>query len=80
MRWLRFWKPSDVDDGRPRLHALVGWFLPDGDVIVKKQPVLLEDAADYARMGWAVVVDPSDQAHLARWLQLNRSLEKPRQW
>ena len=46
--------------------------------VLGKQIVTLADAEDYARAGFAVMVDPLDEAVLARWNQLHRSTETPR--
>ncbi len=65
-------------EDRPTVRALVGWMLPNGEFVVRKNVVSLEQAADYAQYGWAVLVDPMDESQLARWNQLHRTPEQPR--
>lgn len=40
----------------------------------------LEDAADYQRFGFVVLVDPEDEAALVRHEQIERSLTPRRKW
>ncbi len=65
-------------DGRPPIHALVAWTFPNGEIRVRPQVVTLDRAADFARYGWAVLIDPSDESILARWIQLHRTPDQPR--
>ena len=39
----------------------------------------LEDAVDFARFGFCVLVDPQDQEDLTRWEQVQRAAS-PRKW
>ena len=59
-------------DPRPTIHCLIAWPLPDGECILSKYVVSLAEAADYQSLGFMVLVDPLDEAKLARWEQLNR--------
>lgn len=67
----------DPTDPRPEIRALIAWPLDQGHVLLARQDcVRLEDAALYRQLGFAVLVDPADEAVLARWEQLHR----PRRW
>lgn len=66
-------------DDKPVIHAIVAWPLPWGEFILSQQDtVTLDEAASYARMGWAVIIDPADEAEFVRWQQIQRSLSSPR--
>ena len=67
-------------DPRPPLHALVGYFCEPFGLLDEPRVMTLEDAADYARFGWTVFVDPQDQEDLARWEQLHRALHPKKKW
>jgi hypothetical protein len=58
---------------RPVVHCLLAWRLPDGDYIVRDRIATLEDAADFARFGWEVLVDYATMEALTRWEQLHRT-------
>lgn len=74
-----------MSDLRPVVHCLVVRGTPSGDCYVGKLGVVLlngereagecivslEDAPKFIEMGWAVFVDPEDEAILARWMQIN---------
>jgi hypothetical protein len=62
-----------VDD-RPVLHCLVAFVSPAFGLCSEPRVMPLEDAADYARFGFSVIVDPQDQSDLQRWEQIQRSL------
>lgn len=68
---MTHWWANDMDDERPVVHCLVGWELPNQEHIVRL--VTLEQAADFQRFGWRVLVDPAEHAELVRWEQLHRS-------
>lgn len=65
-------------DERPKVRCLVAKQLPNGEYIVRPRApmfadITLDDAVEYAKLGWEVMPDPFDQAELVRWEQLNRS-------
>lgn len=71
----------DPDD-RPTIRALVGWWSPAfgilGDPLLWPRVMSLEDAADYARAGATVMLDPFDLEDFATWERMQRMLETPR--
>lgn len=69
-------------EGRPHLHALVAFYVEPFGFITEPTMMPLEDAADYARFGWTVLVDPADERDLAMWERLERACQtKPvRRW
>lgn len=62
----------DVDDGRPALTALVGFYCHPFGLIRPPRIVSLEDAVDFQRFGFTVMVDPSSEADLATWERHHR--------
>lgn len=58
---------------KPIIRAIVGYWAPYCGLLTKTEVVTLEEAAEYARLGYAVFVDPQDEAELARWEQLHRT-------
>lgn len=69
-------------DERPVLHALVCYwsdvFGIIGDAHDWPKVMPLEDAIDYARAGFAVLVDPQDERDLAMHERLERAVEQQR--
>lgn len=59
--------------------ALVGWELPNGDVVIRRQLVPLSDAVWYYAYGWHVLIDPSTEADLADWERRQRP-KPPWKW
>lgn len=58
---------------RPILHALVAFVSPAFGLVNTPRVMPLEEAADYARFGFTVIVDPQDASDLQRWEQIERS-------
>jgi hypothetical protein len=57
-----------VDTEKPTIRALIAWPRLHGHVFLsKQQTVTLEEAVDYKRLGFAVLVDPADERLLAEW-------------
>ena len=52
---------------RPRLHALVGWYVEPLGLVGNGQYVLLEEALDYKKLGAFVLVDPGDEIDVATY-------------
>ncbi len=79
---------ADVDDGarpdmdeKPHLHALVAYFSPIFGLCSIPRMMPLEDAVDYQRLGFVVLVDPADERDLTHWEMIQRSLkQKRRSW
>lgn len=72
---------NGVVSDKPVLHALVAYFSPAFGLVSDPRIMPLEDAVDFQRAGFVVFVDPSDEADLARWEQIQRSLTpKRRSW
>jgi hypothetical protein len=68
-----------VAEGRPVLHALVGFFSPVFGLCNTPRMMPLEDAVEYQRLGFVVFVDPQDESDLARWEQIQRAyVQQPR--
>lgn len=65
-------------DSRPILHCLVAFVSPVFGLCSQPRMMALEDAEDFARFGFSVMVDPQDASDLARWEQVQRSLQMPR--
>lgn len=66
---------------RPTLHALVAFVSPAFGLCSEPRIMPLADAADYAQFGFTVLVDPSDEAALVRYEQLERSkVTQRRSW
>lgn len=63
-----------MDSDRPILHALVAYLSPVFGLVSEPRVMPLEEAVDFARAGFAVIVDPQDQSDLQRWEQVQRSL------
>lgn len=77
---------------RPVVLALVGYFSPVFGLIGKRSPegrlddippddvwpqlVTLEEAADFKRGGFDVVVDPQSEAELATWEREQRAMDQ----
>lgn len=62
----------ELDPERPILHALVGFYCPPFGLIRRPLLVPLEDAVDYKRFGYIVLVDPADERELAGYERLLR--------
>lgn len=62
-----------MDDDRPILHALVAYVSPAFGLVSQPRMMPLDEAVDYARFGFTVIVDPQDQSDLQRWEQVQRS-------
>jgi hypothetical protein len=69
-----------MDDPRPTLRCLVAWPLPNGDHIVRRSVVTLDDAAQFRAFGWHLLIDPASEQELARWEQLHRPHPKWQRW
>lgn len=72
-----------MTDDRPAIRCLVGFLCPSFGLVGQPRVMTLEEAADYARFGFVVMVDPADLSDLARWEQIQRSLvqaERGRWW
>lgn len=66
---------------RPILHALVCYFSPAFGLCSDPRVMPLEEAVDFQRVGFVVLVDPGDESDLARWEQIQRSLTtRARSW
>ena len=66
---------------RPVPHALVGYFFAPFGLCSEPRIMPLDEAVEYARVGYVVFVDPSDEQDLARWEQMQRSLTtRARSW
>lgn len=65
---------------KPILHALVAYVSPVFGVVGEPRMMPLEEALDYATVGFAVLVDPMDEAELVRWEQLQRAMTTHRKW
>ena len=61
-------------DARPTVRCLVAYALPDGDWRVSTHVLELADAEVLVGFGWSVAIDPADEAVLARWQQLDRTM------
>jgi len=59
-------------ESRPKVTALVAYFCPPFGCVTEPRVMPLEDAADFAQFGFAVLVDPQDEADLVRYEQLQR--------
>lgn len=59
-------------ESRPPVHCLVAWFSPVFGLVGEPKVMPLEDAADYAQAGWAVLVDPADERDLATFERAQR--------
>ena len=72
---------GDPSDPKPAVRAIAAYMLPYGDVVLSKLPtVTLEEAEEFHRLGWAVLIDPADEADLAKWEQTQRALKRRWQW
>jgi hypothetical protein len=74
-----------MPDERPKIRCLVirplgglecyvgdlGLMLMNGERECKRCIVPLEDVQYWFDAGWAVFIDPADEAVLARWMQIN---------
>lgn len=63
---------------RPVLHALVCYFCEPFGCVTEPRVMPLEEALDYVRFGFAVLVDPEDERDLAMHERLLRAVQKPR--
>ena len=64
-------------DDRPVLHALVAFVSPAFGLMSEPRILPLEDAVDYARFGFTVLVDPADERELVMWEAIQRSRSRP---
>ncbi len=67
-------------ESRPHLHALVAFFCAPFGLMSEPKVMPLEDAVDYARFGFVVLVDPQDERDLAMWEILERSSKPRTKW
>lgn len=58
---------------RPAVHVLVGWLEDHMGLISQPKAMLLEEAVEYARLGFVVMRDPFDLDDLTRYEQIERS-------
>jgi hypothetical protein len=65
---------------KPVLHCLVGFLSPLFGLVNQPRVMTLEEAVEYARYGFYVMVDPFDASDLARWEQIERSKVTRRRW
>lgn len=63
----------EIDD-RPHLHCLVGFMSPAFGLIGEPKVMPLEDAIDYARFGFTILVDPADERDLAMYENRQRAV------
>lgn len=66
--------------GAPHLHALVAYFSPAFGLCSQPRVMPLEDAVDFQKAGFVVLVDPGDEEDLVRWEQIQRSRTPKRRW
>ena len=64
-------------ESKPHLHALVAFYCPAVGLLTEPKVMPLEDAVDYARFGFTVLVDPADERDLAMWERLQRAVATP---
>lgn len=62
-------------DAKPHLHALVAWFSPAFGLIGEPKVMPLEDAINYARVGFVFLVDPADERDLAMYENRERAVQ-----
>lgn len=67
-------------EGRPHLHALVAKFCAPFGLLDEPRVMPLEDAVDYQRFGWWVLVDPQDERDLAMYERLERATQPKKKW
>lgn len=67
-------------DDRPTLHALVAYFSPAFGLLSEPRVMPLEEAVDYAKAGFAVLVDPADEWDLALYERLQRAIAPKKKW
>lgn len=60
-------------EGRPEIHALVGFYCEPYGLITKPRWMSLEEAVDFSRFGFVVLVDPQDERDLAMYERLERA-------
>ncbi len=66
---------------KPHLHALVAFFSPVFGLCSEPRVMPLEDAVDFQRAGFVVLIDPADERDLVHWEMVQRSLTtRARQW
>ena len=63
---------------RPILHALVCYFSPAFGCVSEPRVMPLEEAIDFQRVGFAVLMDPEDERDLAMHERLERAQRQPR--
>jgi hypothetical protein len=70
-----------AEPGPPVLHALVAYFSPTFGLCSDPRIMPLEDAIDFQRMGFVVLVDPADERDLTHWEMIQRSVtQKRKSW
>lgn len=69
-----------MDEDRPGIRALVAYDALPYALIVREEVVTLEEAAEYALVGFNVLVDPQDEEDLVRWEQIQRAMRPKRKW
>lgn len=65
-----------MDDPRPVITALIGYHVEPFGVIGSPKIVPLDEAAQYHALGFAVLVDPADEAELATWERRHRPVAR----
>jgi len=76
-RWERI---GPLVSDKPILHALVAYFSPAFGLCSDPRIMPLEEALDFLRAGFVVLVDPGDEEDLVRWEQIQRSRTSRRRW
>lgn len=77
---------GDPDDPKPEVRALVAYPLMRGDVALSTMnaeqgfTVTLEEAEQFHRLGWIVLIDPAHESELARWEQRRRAMNRRWNW
>lgn len=72
---------NGVVSDKPVLHALVAYFSPAFGLCSDPRVMPLEEAVDFQRAGFVVLVDPADERDLTHWEMVQRSLApKKRSW
>lgn len=63
---------------KPVFHVFVGYLCPPYGLIGQTKVMPLDEAVEYAALGFTVIRDPFAASDLARWEQLQRVYAKPR--
>ena len=62
---------------RPVLLCLVAYDALPYALMVRRKPVPLDEAVEWQRAGWHVLVDPETEEALVRYEQAQRAMRKP---